>query len=48
MHPDKEPETISNTEVAVLGCGAVTGLGCGLMVFVGGLILVAIIVLVVL
>lgn len=39
---------MTDAEAAAFGCSVVSGLGCGLMVFVGGLILIAIVVLLVL
>ena len=41
---DKPP---TKTEMWALGISAVTGLGCGLMVFLAGIIVVAVIVLLV-
>ena len=48
MHPpDNEPEPMTDAQAVAFGCSALTSLGCGLMVFVGGLILIAVIVLLV-
>ena len=48
MHPKRDTEPPTNAEAAAIGCSLATGLGCGLMVFVGGLVLIAVIVLLVL
>ena len=41
-----EEELSPGEHALALGCGAVTGLGCGLTVFIGGIIVIAVIVLI--